>query len=77
MIINTVIRQYRNILLKYPNLYDKVEFSWKVEEISETQSKIAYIEMLGEFGIYIDESSYILEQYIDQYIAASSSQLLQ
>jgi hypothetical protein len=54
-----------------------VEFSWKVEEISETQSKIAYIEMLGEFGIYIDEASYILEQYIDQYIAASSSQLLQ
>ena len=61
VIINCVVRQYRNILIKYPNLYDKVEFNQKFEDITELTSKICYVELLGEFGIYIDDASYIIE----------------
>lgn len=64
-ITNSVIKQYRHILLKYPKLYDKVELNQNLDEITDIQSKTNYLELLGEFGNYIDESSYILEQYVD------------
>ena len=65
VVLNSVIKEYRNILLKYPHLHEKVPFDQDLSTITEVASKIAFVELMGDFGIHIDHASYTLEQYVD------------